>query len=226
MDSAAITRSLELVAERGDPTALVYARVFAAHPGMEALFVRDTDGGVRGNMLAEVVTAVLDFIERDTYGGNLMRIEIVNHENLGVPKEVFGTFFTAMRDAFAEGLGAAWTADIDAAWKALLAQIESISVAQWMCEYRNPGKLIADALGCPSARSVLSDLGENLPRGHAVEKTVAGAAPRDLADLSHAHHEEFVEVRADDRRESQALEGRHGRVGRLGQDAVVEGKPG
>ena len=47
----------------------------------------------------------------------------------------------------------------DAGSAALLAQIESISVPQGMWEYRNPGRLIADALGCPSARSILSDLG-------------------------------------------------------------------
>jgi hypothetical protein len=28
-----------------------------------------------------------------------------------------------------------------------------------MWEYRNPGRLIADALGCRPARSILSDLG-------------------------------------------------------------------
>src|SRR5436309_15186099 len=47
----------------------------------------------------------------------------------------------------------------DAGSEALLAQVESISVPQGMWEYRNPGKLIADTLGCPSARSILSDLG-------------------------------------------------------------------
>ena len=47
----------------------------------------------------------------------------------------------------------------DAGSEALLAQIESISVPQGMWEYRNPGKLVGDALGCPSARSILSDLG-------------------------------------------------------------------
>ena len=47
----------------------------------------------------------------------------------------------------------------DAGSETLLAQIESISVPQGMWEYRNPGKLVADALGCPSARSILSDLG-------------------------------------------------------------------
>ena len=36
---------LALVAERrGDPTADVYARLFAAHPELEALFVMDRGG--------------------------------------------------------------------------------------------------------------------------------------------------------------------------------------
>ena len=41
----------------------------------------------------------------------------------------------------------------DAGSEALLAQIESISVPQGMWEYRNPGRLVADAVGCPKARS-------------------------------------------------------------------------
>jgi acetyl-CoA C-acetyltransferase len=47
----------------------------------------------------------------------------------------------------------------DARSTALLKQFDSISVPQGMWQYRNPGKLIADALGCPSAKSVISDLG-------------------------------------------------------------------
>jgi acetyl-CoA C-acetyltransferase len=47
----------------------------------------------------------------------------------------------------------------DAGSTELLAQIESIAVPQGLWEYRNPGKLIADALGCSSAKSVVSDLG-------------------------------------------------------------------
>jgi hemoglobin-like flavoprotein len=125
MNAGAIARSLELVAERGDPAPLVYARLFAAYPEMERLFVRDTNGLVRGNMLAEAINAILDFIDRDAYGGNLMRIEIVNHENLGVPREVFPAFFTAMRDTFAAMSGEAWDDDIDAAWRALLARIDA-----------------------------------------------------------------------------------------------------
>ncbi|MFQ5503319.1 MAG: hypothetical protein ACE5F1_00810 [Planctomycetota bacterium] len=47
----------------------------------------------------------------------------------------------------------------DAGSEALLERIESISVPQGIWQYRNPGKLVADALGCPSATSVLADLG-------------------------------------------------------------------
>lgn len=47
----------------------------------------------------------------------------------------------------------------DAGRTELTAEIESISVEQGMWQYRNPGKLIADAIGCSGARSVLADLG-------------------------------------------------------------------
>lgn len=47
----------------------------------------------------------------------------------------------------------------DAGCPALLPRIESVTVAQGMWEYRNPGKLIADAIGCPSAKSILTGVG-------------------------------------------------------------------
>ena len=51
------------------------------------------------------------------------------------------------------------TAAADAGSPALLTQLESISVPQGMWQYRNPGRLIAEALGCPTATSVIADLG-------------------------------------------------------------------
>jgi acetyl-CoA C-acetyltransferase len=47
----------------------------------------------------------------------------------------------------------------DAGCEALPREFDSISVPQGMWQYRNPGKLIADALGCPAARSIVADLG-------------------------------------------------------------------
>lgn len=43
--------------------------------------------------------------------------------------------------------------------QSLLEQLDSISICQGMWEYSNPGKLLADELGCSGAKSVLADLG-------------------------------------------------------------------
>lgn len=47
----------------------------------------------------------------------------------------------------------------DAGAPDLVHRLESIAVPQGGWAYRNPGRLIRDALGCPSARSILADLG-------------------------------------------------------------------
>ncbi len=41
----------------------------------------------------------------------------------------------------------------------LATKLESISVEQGMWQYKNPGKLVADEVGCPNAKSILADLG-------------------------------------------------------------------
>ncbi|MFZ3034290.1 MAG: globin [Parvibaculum sp.] len=124
IDGDAIMASLELVAERcGDPTPQVYSRLFAANPEMEALFVMDRDGMVRGNMLAQALDGIMDFIDTCAYAKNLIRTEIVNHEGVGVPPTVFATFFATIRDTFREILGDEWTAAMEAAWENLLAAL-------------------------------------------------------------------------------------------------------
>lgn len=128
MDTNLVARSLELVAERhGDPAPLVYARLFAAHPNMEALFVRDTAGSVRGQMLMVVIESLLDYIGGNAYSANLIRIERINHEGLGVPPEVFDTFFSAVMATFKELLGDDWTPETDAAWRELLAELGRVT---------------------------------------------------------------------------------------------------
>lgn len=47
----------------------------------------------------------------------------------------------------------------DAGSSSLLTQIDSISVMRGSWDYSNPGKFIADTLGCPSAKSILAELG-------------------------------------------------------------------
>jgi len=47
----------------------------------------------------------------------------------------------------------------DAGSDALVKQLETITVLKGMWEYKNPGKLIADTLGCSKAKSILADVG-------------------------------------------------------------------
>lgn len=123
MDTDIITRCLEQVAERvDDPAPLVFQRLFAENPDIEALFVRDTAGLVRGEMMAVTLDALLDCAGGDAYAVSLVEIERVNHVGLGVEPEVFDTFFRVVMTVFQEILGDDWTPDIDAAWRRVLAR--------------------------------------------------------------------------------------------------------
>jgi len=125
MDASLIERTLEIAAElEADLTPRVYAKLFAAHPDMEALFVRDTNGAVRGEMLARVFEMILDFIDRRAYAAQMIQCEVVTHEGYGVPPEVFGVFFVTVADTLREIVGAEWTPAIDAAWRAMLSQMD------------------------------------------------------------------------------------------------------
>lgn len=127
-DLAVVSRTLERVAERcDDPTPLVFARLFAEQPEVEALFIRDTAGLVRGQMLATVLDGFLDFLADRHYAANLMQIERVNHVGLGVEPAVFDTFFRVVAETFKEILGAEWTAEMDAAWGRMLADIAAMA---------------------------------------------------------------------------------------------------
>ena len=120
-----IEQSLELAGERaGDLTPLIYARLFAQQPEMEAMFWRDTGGKIKGEMLARVFEAILDFVGARQYADKLIQCEVVNHAEYNVPPEVFRTFFGVVAATIREVLGAAWTGEIDAAWRTLLADLD------------------------------------------------------------------------------------------------------
>ncbi|MDB5469735.1 MAG: hypothetical protein JWR84_1295 [Caulobacter sp.] len=120
MTADLIRQSLERLAERhGDPTAQVYAHLFAARPDAEDLFVGDRTGAARGEMLAQAFDALLDLADGGDQGARLIAIERVNHEGLGVPPEVFADFFPVVAEVVREGLGEDWTAATATAWAAL-----------------------------------------------------------------------------------------------------------
>ena len=121
-----ILSSLERAASRTDPASEVYARVFAAHPDMERLFVRDKDGSVRGHMFQELVMALMDYVGPNTYGGNLFRIERTNHEQLGVPVNVYPVIFSALRDTLREAQAGEWNPAVEQAWTSLLSDLDRL----------------------------------------------------------------------------------------------------
>jgi hemoglobin-like flavoprotein len=158
MDASLIERALDIAGERhGDLTARVYARLFAAHPEMEALFVRDTNGSVRGEMLARVFEMVLDFIDRRTYAAQMIQCEVITHDGYGVPPEVFGLFFGVVADTLREVVGDDWTAEMDASWTEMLADMV------WFA--RHP----TQTLTTPSSAAQGSAGQSSAGQGHAVQ---------------------------------------------------------
>lgn len=131
VNSAAIVASLEAVAERcGDPAPLVYARLFARWPDMEAQFIRDTNGAIKGEMLAVVVETVLAIAEGGAAAQHMITSELVNHEAWGVPPSVFGSFFPTVMETFRDLLGPDWTVEMEVAWGELLSQLDILVVRQ------------------------------------------------------------------------------------------------
>jgi hemoglobin-like flavoprotein len=125
-DRALIETSLELAAERcADLTPLVYARLFAGHPEMAALFWRDASGKIKGEMLARVFEAILDFIAERQYADHLIRASVLVHTEYDVPPHAFGTFFGVVAATVRDVLGADWTAQMDAAWRQVLADLDT-----------------------------------------------------------------------------------------------------
>jgi len=119
----ALAASLELVADRcGDPTPLVYERLFAQQPGMRELFVGDPAGAARGHMLQMVLDTLTGMADGEAWPANMIRAERINHDQIGVPFDVFATFFSVVHETFREAGGEAWTPDMEAAWTGVLAR--------------------------------------------------------------------------------------------------------
>jgi hemoglobin-like flavoprotein len=121
--------SLALAAERcGDMTPEVYARLFAEYPEMERLFVRDTNGSVKGEMLFRVFEVLLDLVGDNLYAANLIRCEVTTHAGYDVPRDVFPTFFRIVAETMRDELGTEWTPEFDSAWEKLLRDIDVLMV--------------------------------------------------------------------------------------------------
>jgi hemoglobin-like flavoprotein len=125
-----LQRSLEQVVERiGDPAPRVYGRVFDASPELRALFVRDEQGSVRGEMFHRVIETLLDVASQRPYAEGMIAAERINHGGIGVTAQQFDSFFDAVLQVCRQALGADWTAEIDAAWRATIARVNALAAA-------------------------------------------------------------------------------------------------
>jgi hemoglobin-like flavoprotein len=128
-DRRLVARSLELIATRcPDPTPLVYGRLFDRHPEMQPLFIRDSTGAVRGEMLAKVFEIILDLVEAGRYAANMVRCEVVTHEGYGVPPQVFPVFFEIVADVMRDLLEGDWTPSMASGWAALVDELRTLTL--------------------------------------------------------------------------------------------------
>jgi hemoglobin-like flavoprotein len=123
-EAAVITDTLERVAARvGDPMPLIFERLFAEMPEAEALFIRDKGGLVRGQMFQVTMESLLDFLGDRSYGANLIQIERINHQGLGVEPEMFDQFYLTVMETFKAILGDDWNAEMEAVWTRVIGDL-------------------------------------------------------------------------------------------------------
>jgi hemoglobin-like flavoprotein len=123
-DAAIITETLDRVVQHvGDPMPRVFERLFRETPEIEALFIRDADGLVRGQMFQVTIESLLDFLGDRSYGSNLIQIERVNHVGLGVDPAVFDRFYLTVLATFKDILGTDWTPDMDTVWTRVIGEL-------------------------------------------------------------------------------------------------------
>lgn len=128
-DAAVITATLERVAVLvGDPMPLIFERLFAEIPEVEALFIRDKGGLVRGQMFQVTMESLLDFLGDRSYGANLIQIERVNHQGLGVEPEMFDRFYLTVMATFKAIIGDDWSAEMETVWTRVIGELTSQSL--------------------------------------------------------------------------------------------------
>ena len=126
-----IERSFELAAGRAeDLTPLVYARLHREHPETVAMFRTQGSDLVKGSMLALTTEAILDFAGDRSGKFRMIGCEVSSHDAYGTPRELFFAFFGVVAATLRELLGAEWTADMEAAWADMLAEIKGIVASQ------------------------------------------------------------------------------------------------
>ena len=125
ISSDLIERSFEIAAGRcEDLTPLVYRRLHDEYPETRTMFRTEGSDLVKGSMLALTIDAILDYAGERTGHFRLIECEVSSHDAYGTPRELFLAFFDVIAASLRELLGADWTAEMDEAWRKMLAVID------------------------------------------------------------------------------------------------------
>lgn len=117
-------------AASGALTDRIYTRLFDLHPEFEALFVMDTDGGVRRSMLTSSLNCILGVARNEARTAHyLIEAARMIHDGYGIRGEEVDAMFVAIRDVVRADHGANWTPDMDSAWMDLLEELARIGSA-------------------------------------------------------------------------------------------------
>jgi hemoglobin-like flavoprotein len=129
-DAGCLDHTLELVAQRiGDPAPLVFDRLFAEAPDLQALFCNDASGAVRAEMFLRAVECLQDAVGTRQFSTGLVAAEHQTHQGYGVSTSQFQRFFALVVEVFREVLGADWTPEIDEAWTRALRHLDRAAPA-------------------------------------------------------------------------------------------------
>lgn len=113
-----VTSSLERLSEKvGDPFPFIYRELFSRNPEFEALFFLDTNGDVRGEMLAQAFDLLMQADEGKDMAHTLVKAARFAHDGYGVSEEQFDSFFSVIRDVTKRELGGDWSPEDDVAWQ-------------------------------------------------------------------------------------------------------------
>lgn len=119
-----VTASLERLADRvGDPTLLIYQSLFQRHPDYEDMFVLDTNGDVRGEMLSQAFDMLMRADVDDSMADVLVKATRFAHDGYNVSEDQFDSFFETIRDVTKRELGGDWNEADDAAWTAAITRL-------------------------------------------------------------------------------------------------------
>lgn len=122
--SALIALSLEQVAETlGDPTEPVFARLAQRCPAL--VEYADKPETWQPYMMQEILEHLLAFHDDPALALSVLNEMAVHHQLIGLPDQVFTTFYQVLQETVAPVLSGEYRADMLAVWQETVSQIET-----------------------------------------------------------------------------------------------------